>query len=64
MIRIMLVGIAALLSGPRLGSAQQSGHLYDFATLQTFRCDFTESEGRRTTAAESHRPRRGRRLTI
>jgi hypothetical protein len=59
MIRIMLAGIAALLSGPRLGSAQQSGHLYDFATLQTFRCDFTESEGRRTTAAGVTSPAKG-----
>lgn len=24
--------------------------LYEFATLKTFRCDFTESEGRRTSA--------------
>ena len=29
---------------------QRVGTLYEFDTLKTFRCDFTESEGRRTTA--------------
>jgi hypothetical protein len=45
----LLLAVFALgqgTAGPQLKPA----HLYEFQTLKTFRCDFTESEGRRTTA--------------
>ena len=36
--------------------AQRRFTLYDFDTLKTFRCDFTESEGRRTSAQGTTTP--------
>lgn len=45
------VAVALLISVGQAGWAQsRSAPLYDFKNLKTFRCDFTESEGRRTTA--------------
>jgi hypothetical protein len=40
--------LVALLSGQ--AGSQRRPNLYDFDAVKTFRCDFTESEGRRTTA--------------
>ena len=37
-------------------SAQGQTVLYEFDTLKTFRCDFTESEGRRTSAQGATTP--------
>lgn len=42
---------AALIATIPLGLSAQKPVLYEFDTLKTFRCDFTESEGRRTSAA-------------
>ena len=48
------IAITAVLSvglvSAQTGSQRKQPALYDFDTVKTFRCDFTESEGRRTTA--------------
>jgi hypothetical protein len=45
------LAFATLLAVGQVGWAQsRSVPLYDFKNVKTFRCDFTESEGRRTTA--------------
>lgn len=47
----MLVVSLGLLADQAVGQQSRQATLYEFATLKTFRCDFTESEGRRTTAS-------------
>ena len=46
----MSMVVVALL-GAHGQSKRPQPPLYDFQSLKTFRCDFTESEGRRTSAA-------------
>ena len=45
---LLLLTLVAL--GQATAPRQRAATLYEFNTLKTFRCDFTESEGRRTTA--------------
>jgi hypothetical protein len=45
---VVTTGLVVVCAGSAL--AQQKPRLYEFDTLKTFRCDFMESEGRRTTA--------------
>ena len=46
-IALAAVAIALVAAG---GSGHQRASSPEFANIKTFRCDFTESEGRRTTA--------------
>ena len=45
---LLLLTLVAL--GQATAPRQRAATLYEFNTLKTFRCDFPESEGRRTTA--------------
>jgi hypothetical protein len=48
MTALLLVATVAL--GQTAGPRPRATALFEFNALKTFRCDFTESEGRRTTA--------------
>jgi len=47
----ILLVLALLAFDVRASAQTKPGPLYEFVALKTFRCDFTESEGRRTSAA-------------
>lgn len=49
--RIIASLLFVALLGSQAGTRRAQSALHEFGTLKTFRCDFTESQGRRTSAA-------------
>ena len=47
---MMKLAVIMWIAGTSLGAQSRAQHFQDFNTIKTFRCDFTESERRRTSA--------------
>lgn len=45
-----VIALIALVAASQVTASQRSPAMFEFASIKTFRCDFTESEGRRTSA--------------